>query len=60
MLTSVFVRLRVSHLHQVGSDGVLHKDGEGASHSQVLCCDWVTSPADDKIDIEWDDFEDRD
>ena len=45
---------RVSHLHQVGSDGVLHKDCEGTSHSQVFCCDWVTSPSDKKVDIEWD------
>ena len=50
---------RVSHLHQVWSDGVLHKNSEGTGDSQVLRCDWVTSPSDKKVDIEWIDFKEE-
>ena len=55
MLTTVslpFDTIKVAHLHQIGSDGVLHEDGEGAGHSQVLCCYRVARPRDDKEDIE--------
>ena len=51
-LSLPFDIIKVAHLHQVGSDGVLHEDGEGAGHSQVLCCYRVARPRDDKEDIE--------
>ena len=42
------------YLHQVGSDGVLHEDGESSSHSKVLGCDRVSCPAQDKMENERD------
>ena len=42
------------HLHQVGSDGILHEDGESSSHSKVLGSDRVSCPAQNKLENERD------
>ena len=40
------------YLHQVGSDGILHEDGESSSHSKVLGSDRVSCPAQNRLENE--------